>query len=176
MCRVCCRRPAAPHTINGVRAPRTLQPFIFELVGQIAEEDCHLTADGYGNRTESPIASCWIEPRADCVSRREWAESARTIHHILDSIREPWSADVLVEEGNPLRIQLFYEPPEDRSLQESLPVYERNGRRHVPMSLSEVPFGRAMRFLFTIHYSHNLTINDGPRMVYAEIYAMTSFE
>ncbi|KAI1781855.1 hypothetical protein LXA43DRAFT_1105200 [Ganoderma leucocontextum] len=174
--RVCCRRPEAEPTINSVRAPRVLQPFIFELIGQIMEHDCHLTADGYGNRTESPITSCWIEPPADCVSRREWAQSARSIHHVLNSIRDPWTADVLVGEGNPIRIQLFYEPPEGRSLQDSLPVYDRDGRRHVPTSLLEVPFGRTMRCLFTIHYSRNLTISDGPRMVYAEIYAFKALE
>ncbi|KAI1797608.1 hypothetical protein LXA43DRAFT_877028 [Ganoderma leucocontextum] len=168
--RICCRRPPE-HYINGLLAPPMLQPFIFELIGQVAEHDCHLTADGYGDRTEAPVASCWIQPcAADRVSRMQWAESAHTIHHILDTIRNPWTADGLISEGNPLRIQLFYEPLEGESLQETLPVYQRNGRRRVPTSLSEVPFRRTMRFLFTIHYSRTLTI-PGPRMVYAKIFS-----
>ena len=111
---ICCRRPEAPPSINGFRPPRVLQPFIFELVGKIMADDCHLTADGYGDRTETPIASCWIQPFGDCISCREWAQCARSLRHILESIPEPWTADVLVEEDNPIRIQLFYEPIEGK--------------------------------------------------------------
>ncbi|KAI1781606.1 hypothetical protein LXA43DRAFT_958506 [Ganoderma leucocontextum] len=172
-CCICCHRPAGEgYRINGLRARPILHPFVFELIGQIAEHDCHLTADGYGDRTEAPVASCWIEPcPGDRVARIEWAQGAGTIHRILDTIRIPWTADVLASEGNPLRLQLFFEPPEGDSLQEHLPLYERNGHRHVPTSLSEVPFRCAMRFLFTIRYSHNLAITGGPRMVYAEIFS-----
>ncbi len=121
-CRVCCRRPPAGPSINGTHAPRILQPFIFELVGRIANHDCHLTIDGYGNQTEGPIASCWIEPNTDCVSHREWAQSARSFHHVLDSIHEPWSADVLVGGGNPICVQLFYEPAEGKVCTQPYPI------------------------------------------------------
>ena len=189
---VCSRRPPAA---TGVTAPRPLQPFIFELVGEISEDDCHLTVDGYGDRTEGPIASCWIKPSPGTISRIEWAQGARTILQIAETIPTPWSLDVLASEGNPLRIQLFFEPPEGdvrtrhfhdptrflltcllQNLRDTLPVYNRNGARRPPMSLSEVPFGRTMRFLFTINYSQSLTVNDGPHLVYAEIFSVTSLE
>ncbi|KAI1789747.1 hypothetical protein LXA43DRAFT_869481, partial [Ganoderma leucocontextum] len=166
--RVCCCRPSARHRVNDTVAPPVLQLFIFEMIGQILEYDCHLTAGGYGDRTEEPVASCWIEPCPDQVSRAEWAESAHTIHLILNTIREPRSAEGLVEEGDLLCIQLFYEPPEGRMLHDSLPVFGRDGRRDVPMSLSDVPFGR-LHFLFTINYSHDLTAIEDSRMIYAEI-------
>lgn len=55
-------------------------------------------------------------------------------------------------------------------------------RCYVLMSLSQVLFGCVMCFLFTIHYSHNLTTTNGPTItnalhsciVYAEIYTIMS--
>ncbi|PIL30719.1 hypothetical protein GSI_06887 [Ganoderma sinense ZZ0214-1] len=156
---VCARHPSA---VGGT--PQTPQPFIFELIGEISEHDCHLTVDGYGDRTEGPIASCWIKPSPGSTSRIEWAQGARTIRQISDTVPAPFTLDVLAGEGNPLSIQLFFEPPEGENLQDTLPVFNRNGARRPPMSLSEVPFQRTMRFLFTINYSQSLTADDGPHV------------
>ena len=66
--------------------------------------------------------------------------------------------------------------PEFQSLQESLPIYERDGRRVVPATLSEVPLSRMMRFLFTVHYSQDFSELEPTRTVYAEIYAIQALD
>ncbi|PIL26811.1 hypothetical protein GSI_11072 [Ganoderma sinense ZZ0214-1] len=114
--RICCRRPTEDRYVNGILAPPILEPFVFELIGQIAEYDCHLTVDGHGDRTEAPVASCWIEACPDQVSRIEWAQSIVSLNRIIDTIREPVCPDELAFEGNPIRYQLFFEPPEGRTV------------------------------------------------------------
>ena len=37
---------------------------------------------------------------------------------------------------------------------ESLPVFDYNGTRSVPTTISDVPFGRPVEVLFTLHYSY----------------------
>lgn len=69
-----------------------------------------LLADGSG----LPDISNILEPHRDCVSYHEWAQGVHTIHHIVNSIWDPYSVDELIGEGNPLHYQLFYEPPKGR--------------------------------------------------------------
>ncbi len=108
---VCCPRPATePYSI----APPIPHPFVFELIGRITEDDCYITIEGHHEQAKGPLVSCWIEPCPDHISRIEWGAAAQTIHHILHTIpsRHPWRDDVFIGEGDPLAIQLFYEPPE----------------------------------------------------------------
>ncbi|KAI1784490.1 hypothetical protein LXA43DRAFT_901534 [Ganoderma leucocontextum] len=140
---VCCPgRSATEQVFFTLPIPR---PFVFELIGHITEDECYLTPEGYGDRAEGPLASCWIGPCPDHISHIEWGTAARAIQHILDTIRgHPWRDDVFIAEGSPLAIQLLYEPPEGETIEDTLPLYARNGSRYVPMSHSEVPFAQPM--------------------------------
>ena len=109
---ICCMQPQYPDpAADEILSTNTLRPFLFMIVGQISRHDCHLTTDGRRDRTVGHLASCWIKPCArDEMSRLEWDATACSIHHIMDTIHAHSRADVLVARGQPLRIQLFYEP------------------------------------------------------------------
>lgn len=40
----------------------------------------------------------------------------------------------------------------EQTINNSLPMYDEQGERMVPKSISDVPFGRAVRVLFTLEY------------------------
>ena len=187
----CCMLPPNPDpTIDRHLSVYTVRPFLYMIVGQISRRDCRLTTEGYGDRAVRPIASCWIKPCArDQISRLEWAASACTIRRIMETVHAPSSTDALVARGRPLRIQLFHEPHIGqvctsfplhmlplklvlKSIEESLPMYGTDGRHCVPTSLSEVPFGCSMRFLFTIHIWHDWLLPDECRLLYGRLQLM----
>ncbi len=47
-------------------------------------------------------------------------------------------------------------------------MYDSRGVRHVPANLDEVPFGRALRFAFTIEYYHKLN-DPNSRVIHAHL-------
>ena len=57
--------------------PRPKIPILFEVIAQIAPEDCFFTADGYESPESSGadderLATCWLETGPDSISQTYW--------------------------------------------------------------------------------------------------------
>lgn len=48
-------------------------------------------------------------------------------------------------------------------------MFDAEGNRRVPACLADVPFGRAMRFIFTLDYYHQRN-NPRTRIIYANLF------
>ncbi len=166
---ICCFTPTQ-HTQPNV-------PILFEVVGQIALEDCFLTADGYKSPESSGednerLATCWIETRPDYISRIYWLGVVPAVQEIANHI--PTAVDtsrVIGEDQGQIRLQVCYQPPAGQvrcflnccgmvcsrhsdiyfqSITSTLPLYNIHGERQVPSCVGEVPFGQPMRVAFAL--------------------------
>ena len=93
-------------------------PILFEIIGQISEEECYLTADGYespesSGQEDERLATCWIETRDDDISKLYWLGIAPAVQEIVNKIPADISTSRLLtdEPGEDLRIQVPYQPP-----------------------------------------------------------------
>ncbi len=77
---VCCvHKRANPQLL----LPKT--PLVFNVYGQIAIEDCFLTARGrLRPMDEEPVASCWLQARPNVASEIRWRGIIPTIEAIVD--------------------------------------------------------------------------------------------
>ncbi|KAI0323823.1 hypothetical protein GY45DRAFT_1215746, partial [Cubamyces sp. BRFM 1775] len=134
-------------------------PLLLEITGQIAIQNCFLTAHGYRNTEEpednsEPTASCWLEARPDAVSRTYWRSVLPTVHSIMEHI--PGDVDisgfVSVAADGAVRLQVIWEADEGETIETALPMFDEDENRCVPRSIAEVPFGVCVRAVFTMEY------------------------
>ncbi|KAI1796507.1 hypothetical protein LXA43DRAFT_879942 [Ganoderma leucocontextum] len=135
---------------------RPTVPILFEVVGQIAREDCFLPADGYegpeSNRQEDEhLATCWIETRHDYVSQIYWLGVVPAVQEIANHIpTDVNTSRLLGEEHGEVRLQVAYQPPAGQSITSTLPLYDVRGERQVPSCVAEVPFRQPMWVAFAL--------------------------
>lgn len=111
--RICCLRPDTT-----IFNPRQKRPVLFELVGQIAREDCYLTAlgDEAHQEPDDPVASCWVTARPDIISRIHWRSVLPTIQDIMDTIPGGVDSSKLVagrvNDIASVRVQVLWRAPD----------------------------------------------------------------
>lgn len=128
--RIFCVRHARPNIILGPK-----MPVLFEVIGQIAVQNCYLTthgrkkdletAEGTADErftkdplaiavdSEETIASCWIEPRPDLASTLYWPSVYPTVKAIMDSVPLPMNTDHAVSvprRDEVTRLQVVWSP------------------------------------------------------------------
>ncbi|KAI1781642.1 hypothetical protein LXA43DRAFT_908153 [Ganoderma leucocontextum] len=150
---ICCFRftDLPPHL-----DPRPKVPILFKVIGQIALEDCFLTADGYecpesSGAEDEHLATCWIETRPDYISETYWLGVVPAVQEIANHIPTDVDTSKLIgEDEGQVRLQVCYQPPAGQSITSTLPLYNIRGERQVPSCISEVPFGHPMRVAFAL--------------------------
>ncbi|KAJ8456697.1 hypothetical protein ONZ51_g11969 [Trametes cubensis] len=154
---------------------RPLRPLLLEITGQIAVNNCFLTAHGHKDPERpdddsEPTASCWLEARPDTISRTYWRSVLPTVHSIMEHI--PGEVDisgfVSVAADGTVRLQVIWEASEDETIETALPMFNENENRCVPRSISEVPFGVCMRAIFTVEYHYDSN-SLGPSKLFASL-------
>lgn len=111
--RICCLRPDPLAYL-----PRPKRPVLFEVIGQIAAHDCHLTARGDEEHQDpnDPVASCWVEARPDDVSRIYWRSLLPTIQSVMDVIPGAVDSSKLVagraDSVESVRLQVIWRAPD----------------------------------------------------------------
>ncbi|KAH9850835.1 hypothetical protein C2E23DRAFT_816751 [Lenzites betulinus] len=156
--------------------PRPIMPVLLELTGQICINDCYLTSRGHIDPNDpdaKPVAMCWIEARPDIVSRVYWRSVLPTLQTFMEHIPGPVDVSklVAVAPDGSVRLQVMWLPDEEEEeeeLEESLPVFDQFNNQRVPMSISEVPFGVAVRVVFSVEYHYDSN-NLGPATMYASL-------
>lgn len=111
--RICCLHP------NPVMfEPRARRPILFELIGQIATHDCHLTVRGDEEHQDpdDPIASCWVEARPDDISRIYWRSLLPAVQEIMEAIPGAVDSTKLVygyaQAVESVRLQVIWRAPD----------------------------------------------------------------
>lgn len=85
---ICCLPLLPPETIPDDDSEIDVVPVVFTMIGQIAREDCFLTAmgdqraDRPDHLKDGPLASCWLESRPDRDSCLEWRHVPSAIERI----------------------------------------------------------------------------------------------
>ncbi len=116
--------------------PRPRIPILFEIIGQIAFEDCFLTADGYedpvsSGQEDEHLATCWIETRDEYVSRIYWQGIAPAVQEIASHI--PGSVDasrLLGEVDGEVILQVCYQPPAGQVRAVAVHIYLDHSNLH----------------------------------------------
>ncbi|GBE82885.1 hypothetical protein SCP_0412720 [Sparassis crispa] len=128
---------------------------LFEVMGQIAIQDCYLTTHGDSEHYPepgdgSPAVSCWIEPLPDILSCADWRKAMRAITkiaemgpesllHLLRHVRmDPPSIDFM-------QLQVGWRPRASEDMIADFPLFNRKGKQTAPTSISEVPFGKPVQ-------------------------------
>ncbi|GBE81445.1 hypothetical protein SCP_0311740 [Sparassis crispa] len=127
-----------------------MSPTLFEVVGQIAVEDCYLTKCGdeclFPEDEKSPtVYSCWIEARPDQVSCIHWRNVVRGLDTIIAAIPVPIDTIHAMRtdpETDSVKIQVGWRPPAGQSIEDTFPLYDNLGERCIPSCDAEVPFGK----------------------------------
>ncbi|KAI1784484.1 hypothetical protein LXA43DRAFT_1066735 [Ganoderma leucocontextum] len=164
---ICCvRQDASPRLF----LPKT--PLVFNIVGQIAVENCFLTAHGRDRPPdEEPVASCWLQARPNIVSDISWRGIIPTIEAIVDEyggVVDP-SHLLIVGPDEKLRLQVIWQGCVGDSGWQ-LPIFDEFGTQCVPASISQVPFGEAVHAVFSIEFVHDRTA--ATRTVFASLFAI----
>ncbi|KAI1782076.1 hypothetical protein LXA43DRAFT_1069363 [Ganoderma leucocontextum] len=164
---ICCvYRDASPRLF----LPKT--PLLFNIVGEIAVEECFLTARGRLRPSdEEPVASCWLKPRPNPVSDVTWRGVIPTVDAIVDKYGGVVDPFQLLMEGpdGKLRLQVIWQGRVCYSGWE-LPIFDEFGTQRVPASISQVPFGQAVHAVFSIDFVHNRRA--GRRTVLASMFSI----
>ncbi|PIL33641.1 hypothetical protein GSI_04264 [Ganoderma sinense ZZ0214-1] len=166
---ICCVCEDSPPAL--IR-PKT--PILFDVLGQIAVEDCFLTARGCPRpANEEPVASCWLQQRPNIVSDLKW----RGIIPVIEAIVEEYAVGSEVDTSRlltvgpdgKLRLQVIWHG-EVGEFGLQLPIFDELGTEQVPESISQVPFGVPVHAVFSIEFVHDRRA--GTRTVFASLFAM----
>ncbi|KAL1939189.1 hypothetical protein VTO73DRAFT_10230 [Trametes versicolor] len=162
---ICCIPLLPPEMIPDDDSEIDVVPVIFTMIGQIAREDCFLTAEGDqrvdrpDHQKEGPLASCWLESRPDRDSCLEWRHVPSAIERIESTaVARPLNLSrVLRFFPNEGAVQLRLRfAPYHGELKDTLPVFDTrrstNVTRWVPSNIGEVPFDRPLRASFTLEH------------------------
>ncbi|KAI1782149.1 hypothetical protein LXA43DRAFT_1104648 [Ganoderma leucocontextum] len=168
---ICCVRQGANPAANPrLLLPKT--PLAFNIYGQIAVEDCFLTARGRHRPTdEEPVASCWLQARPNIASDISWRGIIPTIEAIVEEyggIVDPSQLLTVGPDGK-LRLQVIWQGCVGDSGWQ-LPMFDEFGTEHVPASISEVPFGEPVHAVFSIELVHDRRA--GTRTVFASLFGI----
>lgn len=88
---ICCIPLLPPEEIPDDDSEIDVVPVVFTAIGQIAQEDCFLTAEGDrregrpGHVQDKPLASCWLESRPDRDSCLEWRQLPSAIDRLAST-------------------------------------------------------------------------------------------
>ncbi|GBE84645.1 hypothetical protein SCP_0606240 [Sparassis crispa] len=131
-------------------------PVLFEVIGQIAVDDCYLTKFGdeclFPENEESLTAySCWIKARPDKVSLLHWQNVMCGLEAIIVAIPTPMDTVHTIcmdPETNSVKIQVGWCPSAGQSVEDTFPLYDNSGERCVPSSDTKVPFETPVHVLF----------------------------
>ncbi|KAL6302955.1 hypothetical protein BKA93DRAFT_735774 [Sparassis latifolia] len=134
---------------------------LFEVMGQIAIQDCYLTTCGDSEHYPepddgSPAISCWIEPLPDILSCADWRKAMRAITKIVEM--GPESLLHLLRHVRMdlpgidfMQLQVGWRPRASEDMIADFPLFNRKGKQTAPTSISEVPFGKPVQVLFTLY-------------------------
>ncbi|KAI0686379.1 hypothetical protein C8T65DRAFT_591227 [Cerioporus squamosus] len=163
---ICCLQPHPDRPT----APPT-QPILWELEGQISPFECFATALGrtfFEDTASEELVSFWlvVRRRGDHISRIYWDQLLPAVHAIARSIpsAEVDLSEVIHQspEDGSVRLQLKWQPPRGQTIDSTLPFYNKSGKRKVPASILDVPFGDAVRVGFAFEYFYKY-IGSAPR-------------
>ncbi|KAI0720550.1 hypothetical protein C8T65DRAFT_735881 [Cerioporus squamosus] len=171
---ICCVKPDPDRGID----VRPTEVIMFETECFISPFECFATARGheaFDSITEEPLVSFWLtaRQRGDYISRLYWEQVLPAVQAIAESV--PWPVDLSEvvrkspEDGS-VRLRVIWRPPKGQTIESALPFYNKRGRRTVPESILEVPFGQAVRVGFTLEYFYKYvgrSSEDKPRTLYA---------
>lgn len=88
---ICCIPLNPPEFIPDDDSEIDTLPVVFTVIGQIAREECFLTAAGDqredrpDNIHDKPVASCWLESRPDRDSCLEWRQLPPAIQRVAST-------------------------------------------------------------------------------------------
>ncbi|EIW61002.1 uncharacterized protein TRAVEDRAFT_46229 [Trametes versicolor FP-101664 SS1] len=156
-------------------------PVIFTIIGQIAPEECFLTTAGDEREDRpdhargGPLASCWMESRADRSSCLEWRQLPSAIEHVASAAvaGEPLNTSrVLRFAPNDGAVQLRVRfVPNSGELKDTLPVFDNDANtRCAPDSADEIPFNKPFRAMFTLEY----VIEGTEKYLFADLFSLDS--
>ncbi|KAI1782040.1 hypothetical protein LXA43DRAFT_906979 [Ganoderma leucocontextum] len=149
---VCCvHQDASPRLF----LPKT--PLVFSIYGQIAVEDCFLTARGRDRPTDQePVTSCWLQARPNITSDISWRGIIPTIQAIVNEYGGTVDPSHLLTVGpdGKLRLQVIWQGYIGDSGWQ-LPMFDEFGTERVPGSISDVPFGEVVNAVFSIEFVHD---------------------
>lgn len=138
---ICCIPLLPPESIPDDDSEIDVVPVVFTMIGQIAPEDCFLTATGDQRESrpdyvqDKPLASCWFESRPDRDSCLEWRQLPSAIDRIA-STAVPGPLDTS-------RVVRF--TPNDGAVQLRIRFVPPEGEVSVSLRLAVSP---ALKFLF----------------------------
>ncbi|KAI0365888.1 hypothetical protein BV20DRAFT_1098068 [Pilatotrama ljubarskyi] len=175
---VCCMPvdPPEPFPVdNDMEIDST--PIIFTVIGQIAPEECYLTAQGDqraarpDHSRSGPLASCWLESRPDRASCLEWRQIPSAIARVASAAVGPVNTSrVLRFMPNDGAVQLRVRfAPRDGELRDTLPFFNNEwNARVIPETLKEVPFNTPIRAMFTLEYVYE----GDERFLFADLFSL----
>ncbi|TFK92387.1 hypothetical protein K466DRAFT_650454 [Polyporus arcularius HHB13444] len=171
---ICCFQPDPDHGLD----VRPTQVMMFETVCFISPFEYFGTARGhedFDGITEEPLVSFWLTERrrGDHLSRIYWEQVVPAVQAIAESIPGEVDLSEVVctspEDGS-VRLQVKWQPVQGKTIESALPFYSKLGRRFVPESILDVPFGQAVRVAFTFEYHYKYVgrrPEDKPRTLHA---------
>ncbi|KAI0667042.1 hypothetical protein C8Q78DRAFT_982805 [Trametes maxima] len=153
------RDPPDPHPLDDDLEIDAL-PVVFTIIGQIAPEDCYLTAEGDtrdmrpDHVQDRPLVSFWMESRPDRDSCLEWRQYPSAIERVACVAEDPEvnTSRVIRFKPNERAVQLRLRfSPYEGQIKDTLPfIYNRSNTRRVPETLQDVPFDTPFRATFTL--------------------------
>ncbi|KAI0704822.1 hypothetical protein C8Q76DRAFT_631422 [Earliella scabrosa] len=143
-----------------IRGPPGINPLLFTVAGEIDPRECYFTTQGV-QRPLPPnveIASCWIRARPNPASRIHWRGMQHSVNSLATHIQDQGgrvdtSRLIAVDEDGSVRLQVIWRGKEGQTIARNMLMFDNDGTREaVPRSLTEVAYGEAFEFVFTIQY------------------------